>query len=151
MIEFDAMEEPPSVLDVEVFDFDGPFDQGVSLGHAEINFLKLTADELADLCVPLVGHHAQASQSKLQLRIFLENKNGVETMKDYLSKVEKEVGKKVNTLIYCREVSLNGQSLQFDVVARKILMSDPLFYVLTVEHSVATKELRFPETVWFAP
>ncbi|CAF2320685.1 unnamed protein product [Brassica napus] len=96
VIEFDAMEEPPSVLDVEVFDFDGPFDQGVSLGHAEINFLKLTADELADLCVPLVGHHAQASQSKLQLRIFLENKNGVETMKDYLSKVEKEVGKKLN-------------------------------------------------------
>ncbi|XP_024011426.1 C2 and GRAM domain-containing protein At5g50170 isoform X2 [Eutrema salsugineum] len=96
VIEFDAMEEPPSVLDVEVFDFDGPFDQGASLGHAEINFLKLTADELADLCVPLVGHHAQASQSKLQLRIFLENKNGVETMKDYLSKVEKEVGKKLN-------------------------------------------------------
>ncbi|KAG2298910.1 hypothetical protein Bca4012_010467 [Brassica carinata] len=96
VIEFDAMEEPPSVLDVEVFDFDGPFDQGVSLGHAEINFLKLTTDELADLCVPLVGHHAQASQSKLQLRIFLENKNCVETMKDYLSKVEKEVGKKLN-------------------------------------------------------
>uniref|UniRef100_A0A1J3E213 C2 and GRAM domain-containing protein n=1 Tax=Noccaea caerulescens TaxID=107243 RepID=A0A1J3E213_NOCCA len=96
VIEFDAMEEPPSVLDVEVFDFDGPFDQGASLGHAEINFLKHTADELADLCVPLVGHHAQASQSKLQLRIFLENKNGVETMKDYLSKVEKEVGKKLN-------------------------------------------------------
>ncbi|CAH2070593.1 unnamed protein product [Thlaspi arvense] len=96
VIEFDAMEEPPSVLDVEVFDFDGPFDQGDSLGHAEINFLKHTADELADLCVPLVGHHAQASQSKLQLRIFLENKNGVETMKDYLSKVEKEVGKKLN-------------------------------------------------------
>ncbi|XP_010442497.1 PREDICTED: C2 and GRAM domain-containing protein At5g50170-like [Camelina sativa] len=96
VIEFDAMEEPPSVLDVEVFDFDGPFDQGASLGHAEINFLKHTADELADFSVPLVGHHAQASQSKLQLRIFLENKNGVETMKDYLSKVEKEVGKKLN-------------------------------------------------------
>jgi len=98
VIEFDAMEEPPSVLDVEVFDFDGPFDQGASLGHAEINFLKHTADELADLSVALVGNHAQASQSKLQLRIFLENKNGVETMKDYLSKVEKEVGKKVDTL-----------------------------------------------------
>lgn len=96
VIEFDAMEEPPSVLDVEVFDFDGPFDQGASLGHAEINFLKHTADELADLSVALVGNHAQASQSKLQLRIFLENKNGVETMKDYLSKVEKEVGKKLN-------------------------------------------------------
>lgn len=116
VIEFDAMEEPPSVLDVEVFDFDGPFDQGASLGHAEINFLKHTADELADLCVPLVGHHAQASQSKIQLRIFLENKNGVETMKDYLSKVEKEVGKKVNMCIYCDEVPLICQSLRLGVV-----------------------------------
>ncbi|XP_010533454.1 PREDICTED: C2 and GRAM domain-containing protein At5g50170 [Tarenaya hassleriana] len=96
VIEFDAMEEPPSVLDVEVFDFDGPFDQGASLGHAEINFLKLTPDELADLWVPLEGNLAQASQSKLHLRIFLENNNGVETMKDYLTKVEKEVGKKLN-------------------------------------------------------
>lgn len=109
------MEEPPSVLDVEVFDFDGPFDQGASLGHAEINFLKHTADELADLCVPLVGHHAQASQSKLQLRIFLENKNGVETMKDYLSKVEKEVGKKVNIDMYYNEVFYNWPVFAFTV------------------------------------
>ncbi|KAK1372672.1 hypothetical protein POM88_028865 [Heracleum sosnowskyi] len=34
ILEFDATEEPPSVVDVEVFDFDGPFDQAVSLGHA---------------------------------------------------------------------------------------------------------------------
>ncbi|OMO77406.1 C2 calcium-dependent membrane targeting [Corchorus capsularis] len=96
ILEFDAMEEPPSVLDVEVFDFDGPFDQAASLGHAEINFLKHTSTELADLWVPLDGKLAQSSQSKLHLRIFLDNNKGVEAIKEYLTKMEKEVGKKLN-------------------------------------------------------
>uniref|UniRef100_A0A7N0VG44 C2 and GRAM domain-containing protein n=1 Tax=Kalanchoe fedtschenkoi TaxID=63787 RepID=A0A7N0VG44_KALFE len=94
ILEFDAMEEPPAVLDVEVFDFDGPFDQATSLGHAEINFLKHTSTELADMWLPLDGKLAQASQSKLHLRVFLDNKNGVETIKEYLTKMEKEVGRK---------------------------------------------------------
>lgn len=98
ILEFDAMEEPPSVLDVEVFDFDGPFDQDVSLGHAEINFLKHTSTELADMWVILEGKLAQSAQSKLHLRIFLDNNKGVETIKDYLEKKEKEVGKKVSTI-----------------------------------------------------
>ncbi|XP_021292585.1 C2 and GRAM domain-containing protein At5g50170 isoform X2 [Herrania umbratica] len=96
ILEFDAMEEPPSVLDVEVFDFDGPFDQAASLGHAEINFLKHTSTELADLWVSLEGKLAQSSQSKLHLRIFLDNNKGVEAIKEYLTKMEKEVGKKLN-------------------------------------------------------
>ncbi|KAK4842805.1 hypothetical protein QYF36_000316 [Acer negundo] len=96
VIEFDAMEEPPSVLDVEVFDFDGPFDRATSLGHAEINFLKLTSTELADMLVSLEGKLAQSSQSKLHLRIFLDNNKGFETIKEYLTKMEKEVGKKLN-------------------------------------------------------
>ncbi|XP_027337352.1 C2 and GRAM domain-containing protein At5g50170 [Abrus precatorius] len=96
ILEFDAMEEPPSVLDVEVFDFDGPFDQDVSLGHAEINFLKHTSTELADMWIMLEGKLAQSSQSKLHLRIFLDNNKGVETIKEYLEKMEKEVGKKLN-------------------------------------------------------
>ncbi|XP_015068094.1 C2 and GRAM domain-containing protein At5g50170 isoform X1 [Solanum pennellii] len=96
ILEFDAAEEPPSVLDVEVFDFDGPFDQASSLGHAEINFLKHTSAELADIWVPLEGKIALSSQSKLHLRIFLDNNNGVETIRDYLTKMEKEVGKKLN-------------------------------------------------------
>lgn len=95
ILEFDAMEEPPSVLDVEVFDFDGPFDQATSLGHAEINFLKHTSTELADMWVSLEGKLAVSSQSKLHLRIFLDNNKGVETIKEYLTKKEKEVGKKV--------------------------------------------------------
>ncbi|XP_022886156.1 C2 and GRAM domain-containing protein At5g50170 isoform X2 [Olea europaea var. sylvestris] len=96
ILEFDAVEEPPSTLDVEVFDFDGPFDQSSSLGHAEINFLKHTSTELADFWVPLEGKIAQSSQSKLHVRIFLDNNNGVETIRDYLAKMEKEVGKKLN-------------------------------------------------------
>lgn len=95
IVEFDAMEEPPSVLDVEVFDFDGPFDQATSLGHAEINFLKHTSTDLADMWIFLEGKLAQSAQSKLHLRIFLDSNNGVETVKEYLTKMEKEVGKKV--------------------------------------------------------
>lgn len=100
ILEFDAAEEPPSVLDVEVFDFEGPFDQAASLGHAEINFLKHTSTELADIWVLLEGKLAQSSQSKLHLRIFLDNNNGVETIKEYLTKMEKEVGKKVHMCLY---------------------------------------------------
>ncbi|EEF51927.1 conserved hypothetical protein [Ricinus communis] len=96
ILEFDAMEEPPSVLDVEVFDFDGPFDQATSLGHTEINFLKHTSTELADMWISLEGKLAQSSQSKLHLRIYLDNSKGVETIKEYITKVEKEVGTKLN-------------------------------------------------------
>ncbi|KAL5216770.1 hypothetical protein ABZP36_008171 [Zizania latifolia] len=97
IMEFDAMEEPPATLDVEVFNFDGPFDLAISLGHAEINFLKHTSAELADIWVPLEGKLAQTCQSRLHLRIFLENTKGPETsMREYLSKMEKEVGKKLH-------------------------------------------------------
>ncbi|KAK9080525.1 hypothetical protein SSX86_000283 [Deinandra increscens subsp. villosa] len=96
VLEFDAAEEPPSLLDVEVFDFDGPFGQAASLGHSEIRFLRHTSEELADMWVLLEGKLAQSLQSKLHLRIFLDNNNGVETIKEYLTKVEKEAGKKLN-------------------------------------------------------
>ncbi|KAL5574839.1 hypothetical protein UlMin_016538 [Ulmus minor] len=96
IFEFDAMDEPPSVMDVEVYDFDGPFDEAISLGHAEINFLKTNISDLADLWIPLHGKLAQACQSKLHLRIFLDNNRGGNAVKDYLTKMEKEVGKKIN-------------------------------------------------------
>jgi hypothetical protein len=95
-MEFDAMEEPPAVLDVEVFNFDSTFDLAISMGHAEIDFLKHTSIELADIWVPLEGKLAQTCQSRLHLRVFLENTKGPETtMREYLRKMEKEVGKKV--------------------------------------------------------
>nr|KYP52125.1 Multiple C2 and transmembrane domain-containing protein 1 [Cajanus cajan] len=96
IFEFDAMDDPPSVLDVEVFDFDGPFDEAASLGHAEINFLKTNISDLADIWVSLEGKLAMACQSKLHLRIFLDNTRGGNVVKDYISKMEKEVGKKIN-------------------------------------------------------
>lgn len=95
IFEFDAMNEPPSVLDMEVFDFDGPFDEATSLGRAEINFLKSNISDLSDIWIPLQGKLAQACQSKLHLRIFLNNTKGSNVVKDYLTKMEKEVGKKI--------------------------------------------------------
>ncbi|NP_001317500.1 C2 and GRAM domain-containing protein At1g03370 isoform X1 [Zea mays] len=96
IFEFDAMEDPPSVMKIHVYDFDGPFDEVASLGHAEVNFLKYNnISELADIWIPLKGKLAQACQSKLHLRIFLNNTRGTEVVKDYLDKVEKEVGKKI--------------------------------------------------------
>ncbi|KAK6791167.1 hypothetical protein RDI58_010248 [Solanum bulbocastanum] len=95
IFEFDAMDDPPSVLDVEVFDFDGPFSEATSLGHAEINFVKTNISDLSDVMVPLQGKLAQACQSKLHLRVFLNNTKGSNVVKDYLSKMEKEVGKKI--------------------------------------------------------
>lgn len=96
IFEFDAMDDPPSVLDVVVYDFDGPFDEAASLGHAEINFLKTNIADLADVWIPLEGKLALACQSKLHLRIFLDNTRGGNVAKDYLTKMEKEVGKKIN-------------------------------------------------------
>ncbi|KAF8410889.1 hypothetical protein HHK36_003426 [Tetracentron sinense] len=96
IFEFDAMDEPPSMLDVEVYDFDGPFDEAISLGHAEINFVKTNLSDLADVWIPLQGKLAQACQSKLHLRIFLNNTRGSNVVKEYITKMEKEVGKKIN-------------------------------------------------------
>lgn len=96
IFEFDAMDDPPSVLEVEVYDFDGPFDEATSLGHAEINFVRCNISDLADVWIPLQGKLAQACQSRLNLRIFLENTRGGNVVREYLSKMEKEVGKKVN-------------------------------------------------------
>ncbi|KAI0511958.1 hypothetical protein KFK09_012592 [Dendrobium nobile] len=96
IFEFDAMIDPPSTMEINVYDFDGPFDEAVSLGHAEVNFLKSNLSELADVWIFLEGKLAQACQSKLHLRIFLNNTRGVQVVSDYLTKMEKEVGKKIN-------------------------------------------------------
>ncbi|XP_073061559.1 C2 and GRAM domain-containing protein At1g03370-like isoform X1 [Primulina eburnea] len=95
IFEFDAMDEPPSVLDMEVFDFDGPFDEAISLGRTQINFLKSSISDLSDVWITLQGKLAQACQSKLHLRIFLNDTRGSNVVKDYITKMEKEVGKKV--------------------------------------------------------
>ncbi|PKA47520.1 C2 and GRAM domain-containing protein [Apostasia shenzhenica] len=96
LLEFDAMCDPPSRMDVVVYDFNGPFDEAVSLGHAEVNFLKSNLSELSDVWVPLDGKLAQACQSKLHLRVFLNTSNVNEVAMEYLSKMAKKVGKKMN-------------------------------------------------------
>lgn len=96
ILEFDAMREPPSVLDVQVFSFEGPFDRELCLGHAEISFLRHTREELADMWISLEGRLARSSRSKLHLRILVGSTGGAETIREYLRKMEKEVGKKVN-------------------------------------------------------
>ena len=75
------MEDPPSVMEINVYDFDGPFDEVASLGHVEVNFLKYSISELADIWIPLKGKLAQACQSKLHLRIFLNNSKKIENKK----------------------------------------------------------------------
>ncbi|XP_039689945.1 C2 and GRAM domain-containing protein At1g03370 isoform X3 [Medicago truncatula] len=96
IFEFDAMDDPPSVLEVEVYDFDGPFDEDASVGHIEINFLKTNISDLAELWVSLEGKLALTCQSKLHLKVFLDNTRGGNVVKHYISKMEKEVGKKIN-------------------------------------------------------
>lgn len=93
---FDAMSEPPSRMDVIVNNFGGPFDEANSLGHAEVNFLKSNLSDLSDVWVNLHGNSAQACQPKLHLKIFLNNSKGNEVAVEYLTKMAKEVGKKIN-------------------------------------------------------
>ncbi|KAI4303837.1 hypothetical protein MLD38_039425 [Melastoma candidum] len=90
------MERTAVDLEIEVFDFDGPFGPAKSLGHVNLNFLKHTPDELADMWVYLDGNLARSSLSKLHLKIFLDNNNGAKTIREYLAKMENEVGKKLN-------------------------------------------------------
>jgi hypothetical protein len=51
--------------------------------------------DLSDVWIPLNGKLTQACQSRLHLRIFLDNTKGNDIIKEYHDKVEREVGKKV--------------------------------------------------------
>jgi len=103
IFEFDATEDPPATLDVEVFDYDGPFSEPETLGHAEINFVRTGLSDLSDVWIPLDGKIARAHGSKLHLRVFLSNTRDSDALPDYLERVEREVGLKV-----CILFSLSG-------------------------------------------
>ncbi|XP_048538555.1 C2 and GRAM domain-containing protein At1g03370-like [Triticum urartu] len=94
IFEFDAMDDPPSRLDVVVHDSDGPLDDN-AIGRTEINFVKNNLSDLDDTWLPLDGRFAQGSEPKLHLRIFLNNSRGTEVVMNYLEKMGKEVGKKM--------------------------------------------------------
>ncbi|CAM0946268.1 unnamed protein product [Alopecurus aequalis] len=95
IFEFDAMDDPPSRLDVVVHNSDGPVDE-TTIGRTEINFVKNNLSDLDDMWLPLDGRFAQGSEPKLHLRIFLNNSRGTEVVMNYLDKMGKEVGKKMH-------------------------------------------------------
>jgi hypothetical protein len=94
--EFDAIEEAPSTMSIKIFDFEGPFSESESVGYAEVNFLKQTREQLADLWVPLEGKNARAAGCKIHLRVVLINTAESKNAEDYIQKVEKEVGRKAS-------------------------------------------------------
>ncbi|KAG0621016.1 hypothetical protein M758_4G261700 [Ceratodon purpureus] len=121
IFEFDATEDPPSTMDVEVFDYDGPFSDAESLGHAEINFLKQSPDDLADIWLSLSGKNSRTHGSRLHLRVFLTNTKQSDALPEYLERVEKEVGTKVVK----RSAQKNGSFQKlFALPAEEFLIND---------------------------
>ncbi|CAD6336339.1 unnamed protein product [Miscanthus lutarioriparius] len=110
IFEFDAMDDPPSRMDVAIHDSSGQ----CVIGHTEVNFLKNNLSELTDIWLPLNGKCDQASNPKLHLRIFLNNSRGTEVVMNYLAKMGKEVGKKINL-----------RSTQTNVAFRKLFALPP--------------------------
>ncbi|CAL4970763.1 unnamed protein product [Urochloa decumbens] len=95
IFEFDAMDDPPARLDVVVHDSDGPSNEN-PIGQTEVNFVKNNLSDLGDMWLHLDGRFPQGHQPKLHLRIFLNNSRGTEVVLNYLEKMGKEVGKKMN-------------------------------------------------------
>ncbi|GBG74499.1 hypothetical protein CBR_g18909 [Chara braunii] len=98
VLEFDAMADAPSVMSVEVFNYDGPFAEPLLLGRGEVNFLIRTPEERHDLWLPLQGRHARAANSVLRLRVSLGNSNensGSALNPQVIEKVKQEVGAKL--------------------------------------------------------
>ncbi|KAL6839471.1 hypothetical protein ACP4OV_030741 [Aristida adscensionis] len=95
VFEFDAMDDPPSRMDIAIYDSSGPSNE-IPIGHTEVNFLKNNLSDLTDIWLLLDGKCDQASNPKLHLRIFLNNSRGTEVVMNYLAKMGKEVGKKIN-------------------------------------------------------
>lgn len=90
MLEFDAFDDPPSTMDVEIFDYDGPFATSELIGRTEINFLKHSTED--DMWVPLEGRRTK-SQPRLHLRVVLSNTS--DKTPKFLEELEKETGTKM--------------------------------------------------------
>ncbi|KAH7306526.1 hypothetical protein KP509_22G016900 [Ceratopteris richardii] len=119
--EFDATEELPSTMNVEVFNFEGPFTEAESVGHAEINFLKQSPEQLADLWVPLEGKDAVSAGSKIHLRIVLTSTKETDSAGTYIKRVEKEVGRKITKHSFVKNASF--QKL-FQLPSEEFLVND---------------------------
>jgi hypothetical protein len=121
IFEFNATEDLPSTMDVEVFDYDGPFSEAESLGHAEVNFLKQGPGELADFWISLSGKSALAHGSRLHIRVNLFNTQETDGLPGYIERVEREVGAKV-----LKRSAQRNSSFQklFSLPAEEFLIND---------------------------
>ncbi|CAK9278846.1 unnamed protein product [Sphagnum jensenii] len=121
IFEFNATEDLPSTMDVEVFDYDGPFSEAESLGHAEVNFLKQGPSELADFWISLSGKSALAHGSRLHIRVNLFNTQETDGLPGYIERVEREVGAKV-----LKRSAQRNSSFQklFSLPAEEFLIND---------------------------
>ncbi|ONK82007.1 uncharacterized protein A4U43_C01F35170 [Asparagus officinalis] len=126
VFEFDATCDPPSRMEVTVYDFDGPFDEAIPLGYSEVNFVKSNLSDLANVWVPLQGKCIQASKCELHLRIFLDNTRGNEVVIEYLTKMGREVGKKIN--LRSPQQNAAFQKL-FELPPEEFLISDYTCYL----------------------
>lgn len=113
-------------MDIEVFDYDGPFSEAESLGYAEINFLKQSAGKLADFWLPLEGNSARANGAKLHLRVFLSNTRDTDALPEYLERVEREVGLKVLLNNFSIKSTVKFTSLVLSLI--RILLCYPCEY-----------------------
>ncbi|CAI5501783.1 unnamed protein product [Closterium sp. Naga37s-1] len=122
VLEFDAMEDAPSILEIEVFNYDGPFSEPSLLGRAEINFLRQSAQDLADLWVPLEGRRAKVQAARIHVRVLLTNTSEAAAPL-VLQKISKEVGSKGGVREFSLQKNLAFQRL-FDVPDSECLIND---------------------------
>uniref|UniRef100_A0A0D9WRZ5 C2 and GRAM domain-containing protein n=1 Tax=Leersia perrieri TaxID=77586 RepID=A0A0D9WRZ5_9ORYZ len=137
--EFDAMDDPPSRMDVAIHDANGPFDQA-PIGHTEVNFLKSNLSDLTDIWLPLDGKCDQTNNPKIHLRIFLNNSRGTEVVINYLAKMGKEVGKKINL-----------RSAQTNAAFRKLFILPPEEFLIDDFTCHLKRKMPLQGRLFFSP
>nr|QID77657.1 C2 and GRAM domain-containing protein [Triticum aestivum] len=138
IFEFDAMDDPPSRMDVAIHD-SNQLDEA-PIGHAEVNFLKSNLSDLMDIWVPLDGQCDPASNPKLHLRIFLNNSRGTEVVLNYLAKMGNEVGKKINL-----------RSAQTNLAFRKLFNLPPEEFLIDDFTCHLKRKMPLQGRVFFSP
>ncbi|XP_044436014.1 C2 and GRAM domain-containing protein At1g03370 isoform X1 [Triticum aestivum] len=138
IFEFDAMDDPPSRMDVAIHD-SNQLDEA-PIGHAEVNFLKSNLSDLMDIWVPLDGKCDPASNPKLHLRIFLNNSRGTEVVLNYLAKMGNEVGKKINL-----------RSAQTNLAFRKLFNLPPEEFLIDDFTCHLKRKMPLQGRVFFSP
>ncbi|XP_062229202.1 C2 and GRAM domain-containing protein At1g03370-like [Phragmites australis] len=139
IFEFDAMDDPPSRMDIAIYDSSAPCNEA-PIGHTEVNFLKNNLSDLTDIWLPLDGKCDQASNPKLHLRIFLNNSRGTEVVMNYLAKMGKEVGKKINL-----------RSAQTNAAFRKLFVLPPEEFLIDDFTCHLKRKMPLQGRLFFSP